>query len=290
MHKPTLLLATLGLAAPLVLAACTREFLQGVTTAYIQAVGTGKPDGLLALTSSNSTFKYIENDIPLDITKQGVIGGNTNSSTSTTRNTTIDFHRSVYDVPECSTYTELNTASAPHPYVIHTIIRVDPTTSKITTIDSVVSDEGDWIFNATLHLNFTRQENWDVILPESKRDSREVIKAAGDAYLNQWGNSTLPVPLGTPCARLEGGLYTGSRDPGANTCRMPAFPQPLNVKNRRYVIDVDFGTVGILNDFPWLEATRPNGSTPSSNMFRVEGGLIRYIHEVTVCITRNCGR
>ena len=156
-------------------------------------------------------------------------------------------------------------------------------------MDSVVSDDGDWIFDAKGHLNWTTQEKWDPI-PEAKRDTRSVIRAAGDAYLDQWANSTLSVPLGTPCARLEGGMYTGSRDPNANTCRMPAFPQPLKAGKRRYVVDVELGTVGILNEFPWLEASRVNGSMPSSNMFRVEGGLIRYIHEVTVCITRMCGR
>ena len=147
-----------------------------------------------------------------------------------------------------------------------------------------------WIFNANLFLNWSKGESWDPI-PAEKQNSRAVIKAAGDAYLDNWGNVSLPVPHGTPCARLEGGLYTGSKNLTANTCDMGAFPTPLTVGNRRYVIDEEFGAVSILNDFPFLEASFPvDKVTPSSNLFRVQGGFIRYIHEVTVCATKNCSR
>ncbi|KAK5659502.1 hypothetical protein OQA88_703 [Cercophora sp. LCS_1] len=267
-----ILLAGLGLASHAT-AACSRTLLKDIVTSYITAQTTGNLSSL----PLGTTVTYIENDILTDLTK-GVLA----------KGTSIDFHRSVYDEVDCATYTELNTATSSHPYVIHTRIGLGAD-NKIAIIDSVVSDDGDWIFDAKLHLNFTKAEKWDPI-PKEKWDARDVIKAAGDAYLNQWGSVNLTVPLGTPCTRLEGGLYTGSRDPAANTCRMPAFPQPLKVAKRRYVIDQELGTVGILNDFPWLEATLTNGSTPSSNMFRVEGGLIRYIHEVTVCATRQCGR
>lgn len=253
-------------------AACTRTQLQEIVSAYISAQLTGKPTAL----PLGTTVTYIENELVTDINK-GVLA----------QAVTIDFSRSILDTVDCATFTEINAASSAHPYVIHT--RIGVTDAKVTLIDSIVSDDGDWIFDPKSHLNFTRQEVWDPI-PVDKRDSRAVIKAAGDAYLDQWGNVNLTVPLGTPCTRLEGGLYTGARDPKGNTCRMPAFPQPLKVAKRRYVIDEELGAAGILNDFPWLERSIVNGSTPSSNMFRVEGGLIRYIHEVTVCATRQCGR
>ena len=62
-----------------------------------------------------------------------------------------------------------------------------------------------------------------------------------------------------------------------------------SAKNRRYVIDQDLGAVAILNDFPFLDKAKPNG-TSSTNILRVESGQIRYIHEITVCSTANCGR
>lgn len=63
----------------------------------------------------------------------------------------------------------------------------------------------------------------------------------------------------------------------------------FRAKNRRYVIDEEVGAVDIFNDFPFLDKARPNG-TSSTNLVRVEGGMIRYIHEVTICSTKNCGR
>jgi len=134
----------------------------------------------------------------------------------------------------------------------------------------------------------SKQEDWDPI-PVAKRDTYAVIKAAGDAYLDSWGDSTVKVPYGAPCARLEGGSYTGTTGGTTNTCKMPQFPGTFHAGNRRYVVDTDLGGVDIFNDFPFIDKARPNG-TSSTNLIRVEGGMIRYIHEVTVCEEKNCGR
>jgi hypothetical protein len=146
------------------------------------------------------------------------------------------------------------------------------------------------VFGATEFLAVTQVENWGEI-PADRRDTREVIQAAADAYLNNWGNPELPVPHGTPCSRLEGRLSTAARDPAGQMCTMGAFPQPLNVSNRRYVIDEAIGAVAIFHNFPWLDAGIPTDpGTPASQTFRVEGGMNRYIHEVTVCTSPDCGR
>ncbi|AEO68178.1 5ecd5b94-6709-4417-a066-a02da0a0a59e [Thermothielavioides terrestris] len=270
------------------LAACSRETLQNATAAYVQAQTAGNP-GLLDLASNVS---YAENDTPLDI-KQGVLS----------QPITIDFSRSLHDTVQCATFTELTAATSKHPYVIHTRMLLDNSdtttpnntnnnnhsSSQITHIESVVTDAGDWAFNATGHLYWTRRETWDAIAA-SARDARATIQAAADAYLDEWANTSVAVPLGTPCARLEGGIYSGTRDPAANTCAMPAFPTPLHVGNRRYVIDEELGAVDVFDGFPWIERTEPDRSMPSSNLIRVEKGKIRYIHELTVCATPNCGR
>ncbi|KAI1385945.1 uncharacterized protein F4822DRAFT_414567 [Hypoxylon trugodes] len=253
-------------------AACTREQLEAATAAYVAAQAAGNPSISSLALAENVT--YIENDEPTDIAK-GVI------STPIT----VDFNRSLHDTTQCATFTEISAATK-EKYVIST--RLLFTDDKITTIQSVVANDGDWAFNATGQLYWTKQEKWDPI-PEDKQDKREVIQAAGDAYLDSWGDGTVKAPYGTPCARLEGGSYTGSGRPTANTCFMPEFPKPFKVENRRYVIDEVLGGVGIFNDFPFIDAKKPNG-TSSTNFIRVEGGQIRYIHEVTVCSTRNCGR
>jgi hypothetical protein len=161
---------------------------------------------------------------------------------------------------------------------------------KVSKMESVVTDAGDWVFGATEHLATTRSEKWDEI-PKDKRDTREAIQAAADAYLNNWGDPTLPVPHGTPCSRLEGRTSTAARNPEGQTCTMGAFPQKLKVGNRRYIIDENFGAVVIFHNFPWIDAGLPTDpGTPASQMFRVESGKNRYIHEVTVCTTPGCGR
>jgi hypothetical protein len=116
-----------------------------------------------------------------------------------------------------------------------------------------------------------------------------VIKAAGDAYLDSWGDSTVKAPYGVPCARLEGGSYTGTATGTTNTCKMPQFPGTFHAGNRRYVVDEALSGVDIFIDFLFIDKAKPN-ETPSTNLIRVEGGMIRYIHEVTVYSEKNCGR
>jgi hypothetical protein len=253
-------------------ATCTRVALQAAVTAYLAAQDAGDPD--LLLRAQNIT--YAENDIALDIMDSVL-----------SQAITIDFSRSLLDTEICATFTEISAATSKHPYVIDT--RMIIAGDKVTAIESVVADSGDWAFNATSQLYWSKKENWSSI-HESKRDTRVNIKAAGDAYLDSWADGKVKVPYGTPCARLEGGAYTGERNASTNSCHMPEFPKPFaGALNRRYVVDEEMGAVGIFNNFPFIDATRPDG-TPSTNLLRVEGGQIRYIHETTICATRNCGR
>jgi len=255
-------------------AACNRETLQGLADTYVKAQTEGEVS-VLPLAKGAS---YAENDQAMEIGK-GVLAGRLQ----------IDFTRSFLDTTQCATFTELVAATDPHPYVIHTRIEATPD-GKVSKMESVVTDAGDWVFGATEHLAVTRTEEWDEI-PADKRDSRAAIQAAADAYLDNWGDPALPVPHGTPCARLEGRINTGSRDPKGNTCDMGAFPQKLKVGHRRYVIDETIGAVSIFHDFPWIDAGLPTDpGTPASQMFRVEGGKNRYIHEATVRTTPKCGR
>jgi hypothetical protein len=271
--KVSIVLAGVALATN-ARADCSRESLKKIADTYVKAQTDGKAK-MLPLAKGAS---YAENDQAMDIGK-GVLAGPLK----------IDFTRSFHDTTQCATFTELVAATNPHPYVIHT--RIEATKGgKVSKMESVVTDAGDWVFGATEHLAVTRIEKWDEI-PKDKRDTRAVIQAAADAYLNNWGDPTLPVPHGTPCARLEGRINTGARKPDDNTCNMGAFPQKLSVGHRRYVIDETIGAVSIFHNFPWIDAGLPKDpGTPASQTFRVEGGKNRYIHEVTVCTTPACGR
>jgi hypothetical protein len=261
--------------APDARAECSRKKLQKLADTYVKAQTTGKAN-MLPFAKGSS---YAENDKTMDAS-QGVLAGALK----------VDFTRSFHDTTQCATFTELVAATDPHPYVIHTRIEATRNGKKVSKMESVVTDAGDWVFGAAEHLAVTQVEKWDEI-PAEKRDTREAIQAAADAYLNNWGEPTLPVPHGTPCSRLEGRMSTAARNPTGQACTMGAFPQKLNVSNRRYVIDETMGAVAIFHNFPWLDAGLPKDpGTPASQTFRVEGGKNRYIHEVTVCTTPGCGR
>jgi len=255
-------------------AECSRATLQKLADTYVSAQKAGRP-AMLPLAPNAS---YAENDKAADPAK-GVLA----------EALTVDFTRSFHDTKQCATFTEVIAATHSHPYVIHT--RIEATSDgKVKKMESVVTDQGDWVFGAPEHLAVSRVEKWDTI-PANKRDTREVIQAAADAYLDNWGDPALPVPHGTPCARLEGRIDTGKGKPDANTCDMGAFPEKLKVTNRRYVIDETLGAVAIFHNFPWIDAGLPKDpGTPASQTFRVEGGKNRYIHEVTVCTTPGCSR
>jgi len=255
-------------------AECSRDMLRKLTDSYVKAQSTGKP-ATLPLAKGAS---YAENDQAMDLGK-GVLAGALK----------IDFTRSFLDATQCATFTEVVAATDPHPYVIHTRMEVTQA-GKVSKMESVVTDAGDWMFGAPEHLAVTQSQNWNEI-PKDNRDTRAAIQAAADAYLDNWGDPQLPVPHGTPCARLEGRINTGAKNPDGNSCNMGAFPQKLKVGHRRYVIDETIGAVSVFHNFPWLDAGIPvDPGTPASQMFRVEGGKNRYIHEVTVCTTPGCGR
>lgn len=254
---------------------CSRKDLQQLADSYIKAQAAGDAKQLRFAKGAT----YAENDTILDV-GAGVLAGPLK----------IDFTRSFLDTTQCATFTELVAASDPHPYVIHTRMEATRNGKQVQKMESVVTDAGDWVFGAAEHLAVTKAEKWDEI-PKDKRDTRAAIQAAADAYLNNWGEPALPVPHGTPCSRLEGRISTAAKDPAGQQCTMGAFPQKLNVTNRRYVIDETLGAVDIFHSFPWLDAGIPKDpGTPASQSFRVEGGKNRYIHEVTVCTSPGCGR
>ena len=89
------------------------------------------------------------------------------------------------------------------------------------------------------------------------------------------------MPWGTPCARLEGGIYTGRGEP-TDSCNV-GVPENIQLTDRRYVVDVARGAVNVQLKFG--ESARPDSHT-----FRIENGTIRFIHTVTNCGDQvNCG-
>jgi hypothetical protein len=265
----SILLASFTLIA-VTSADCNRDFLKNVTDAYITAQSSGQLTSFATLTTN---LTYTENDNPLNLTK-GVLS----------QSMKIDHNRSIFDTTACSTFTELIVTNPAKPYVIGT--RMDLTNGKITKIESIVTTTGDWAFNITGYAYYNSLETWDAI-PEAKRDSRAVIKAAGDAYFDRFDNASVVVPWGAPCDRLEGGaLVTGTLS--GNNCTM-VFPDDIKVTNRRYVVDEVMGCVDIFEGFPGLDRSQGQAPMPDSHLFRVEGGKIKYLHTVSHCVEAGCG-
>ncbi|KAL2066051.1 hypothetical protein VTL71DRAFT_2122 [Oculimacula yallundae] len=250
----SLSLFSASFAAPTA-ANCTQALLQSATETYISAQRAGKP------LTGTTAIDYVENDKAASI-----ITGIQSHALK------IDHTRSYYDTTTCATYTEIVVADAKTPYVIGTQLHVD-VEGKISSVRSLVTTTGDWLFNATGTLYYTSRESWSVI-PVSDRDSRSVIQAAADAYLNLFNNKNVVVPWGTPCNRLEGGMYTGKGMP-SDSCNV-GVPSGLDLTNRRYVIDETVGSVDVFLNF--------GGKTglPDSHEFRVEKGKLRFVHTITV--------
>ncbi|PMD32434.1 hypothetical protein L207DRAFT_609804 [Hyaloscypha variabilis F] len=257
--EASLFLTTLALFNDASAKNCTRAMLQEAADSYVAAQAAGIYSNIKWL---SNTVTYNENNKTADITK-GILS----------QALVISHNRSTLDTTQCATYTELIIVDPKNPTVSGTQMRFNG--SNITKIESIVTHKGDWAFNATTTLIYATPENWGII-PVEKRDTRATIQAAADAYLDLFNNASVVVPWGTPCARLEGGMYlNGNCDLGV--------PSGIPMTNRRYVIDETVGTVDVmlmLDGAPGM---------PDSHEYRIEGGKIRYVHTMSVNVTHPAG-
>jgi hypothetical protein len=255
----SLALSTHGFAA-----SCTRHELKAAAESYISAQEKGDPN-LMALASP---VKYIENWKEMDL-KDGIVSSPQK----------IDFHRNLLDTDQCETFTEVIITDPKHPYVIGTRLTLDG--GKVATVESLVTDKGDWLFNAAGTLKYSSAEDWGVIPPD-KRADRKTLIAAANAYFDLFNDKTVKVPWGHPCDRLEGGIYTGKGTPN-DSCNV-GVPSGVKLVDRRFVVDPDIGAVDGFINFGGGDK-----GLPDSHLFRVVGGKIRYVHTITVCLQANCG-
>jgi hypothetical protein len=240
---------------------CTRVVLHAAVDSYLSAQRAGNP----AKMSLSSQVKFFEN-----MTETKKEKGLWNVPLP------IAFHRSFLDVDSCRTFTEVIVTDGGHPYVLGTRLKVED--GRISEIDSLVTQKGDWLFNADDYLKYSKAEDWRVLNINERVDRQTLIKA-GNAYFDRFSDRKVEVPFGIPCARLEGGLYTTKdfNDPKA-TCSI-GFPEgddKLPITNRSYVVDEEMGTVNIFCRFG-----NPPGS-PDSHTFRLVNGKLRYVHTLTL--------
>jgi hypothetical protein len=241
---------------------CTRSMLQAATDGYIAA----QTAGALSKMSLAPKVKYIEN--MTETTKEK---GLWNTALP------IALHRSIYDVGRCKTFTEVIVTEGGHPYVIGTRLAVKD--GKVSEIDSLVTDQDDWLFNAQDYLKYSKAEDWPV-LPVDERVSRQDLIDAGNQYFDfVFFDKGIRPPWGTPCARLEGGAYTNAKNEHKDTCQIPGPLGELFIVNRTYVVDEEMGAVNVFCRFG------NDTGMPDSHTFRLVNGRYRWIHTLSVNLT-----
>ena len=178
---------------------CTGAELKAATDAYVDAQRRGDISGLPLAANAHflENMATVERDKGLWNTRLPVADA-------------LSFH----DAVRCKTFTQIIVTEGGHPYVIGTRLYLHA--GKIGRVDSLVTDKGDWLFNANAYLHYSSKEDWTDLHRYQKTAPAEMIRGA-NAYLDSFSDKFSEVPWGIPCARLEGGAYTNrSGDPHAS--------------------------------------------------------------------------
>ena len=240
-------------------AVCTRADLQAAADSYVEAQKSGDVSKMKL--AANAVF--LENMSPVDRD-----AGLWNTALP------IALSRSFVDETRCKTFPEIIVTEGGHPYVIGTRLYVDK--GEIIRVDSLVTDEGDWLFNANAYLKYSSAEDWSPLPAERRTPAQDLINAA-NAYLDLFSDKFVEVPWGIPCARLEGGAYSDRNgDPNA-TCEVGIPRGVLYIVNRDYLVDEEHGVVNVFCRFGSSTTGMPDAHT-----FRLVDGKLRYVHTLRV--------
>jgi len=238
---------------------CTRQSLQTAVDGYLAAQKAGDRTRMVFA----DKVKYLENMSEVAADK-----GMWNTALP------IAFSRSFLDQDRCRTFSEVIVTGGGHPYVIGTRLSVDD--GKVTGIDSLVSDKGDWLFNANAYLKYSSKEDWTASKAGAHASMQELINAA-NSYLDQFSDKLVKTPWGRPCARLEGGAYTNRNGDPNPTCEVGIPPGVLYIVNRDYVVDEQQGVINVFCRFG-------NSTTgmPDSHTFRLVNGKLANVHTISI--------
>jgi hypothetical protein len=236
---------------------CTRDELKAATTAYVEAQRKGDIS-----------------DLPLHEKVHFLQNMKTVERSAGLWNTALPIGNamSFHDDKRCKTFTEIVVTEGAKPYVIGTRLYMHE--GEVIRVDSLVTEEGHWLFNANAFLKYTKQENWEPLHEYQRTPPSEMIRGA-NAYLDGFADKFTDIPWGVPCARLEGGAYTNrDNDPNAS-CEVGMPPGVLYITHRDYLIDEEMGVINVYCRFGGRE------EAPDSHTFRYIDGKFRLIHTLT---------
>lgn len=238
---------------------CTRAELKAATAAYVEAQRKGSLSGLRLASNAH----YLENMETVEASK-----GLWNTALPIA--TSLSFH----DDTRCKTFTEITVTQGEHQYVIG--MRLYLHAGQIIRMDGLVTDKGDWLFNANAFERYTKQEDWSPVHPYQRTSASEMIRGA-NAYLDGFADKFTDIPWGIPCARLEGGAYTNRDNKPDASCEIGMPPGVLYIVNRDYLVDEEMGVVNIYCRFG-----NSTSGMPDSHVFRYIDGKLRNIHTLSV--------
>ncbi len=235
---------------------CTRDELKHLTDAYVEAQGKGS----LADLPMDPKAHYLENGKDVDP-----------GAGMWAKPLKVAHAMSLHDDKRCKTFTEV-VVTGPVPYVIGT--RLYAHNGKIIRIDSLVTKQGQWLFNANSYLKYTTKEDWSPLYKYQLTEPKEMIRGA-NAYLDAFADKFTDIPWGTPCARLEGGAYTNAKGDPHASCEVGIPAGVLYITHRDYVIDEELGAINVFCRFGG------RAESPDSHTFRYIDGRIRAVHTLT---------
>lgn len=262
------ILATLGAASALAISSpaaaqgCSRELLDEITAGWVSAIETGRMTEM----KLGEWVDYFQNF------RRASLGAFLDNPRK------VDWHMAVKDTTICRVAVQAVLLDEENPMVIAT--QIGNGFFGVGPFQNITSSTNDWLFDAAATLRYASAEDWSEI-PEAERHSRQELIAAADAYLDLFSDPAVEVPWGEPCARLEGGAYTGRGLP-TDSCNV-GVPEDIAMTDRVYAVDPTIGAVNVLLKMGPQQR-------PDSHTFRVENGKLRYIHTVTNCGSDvNCG-
>ncbi|MGC1269167.1 MAG: hypothetical protein WA842_01065 [Croceibacterium sp.] len=238
---------------------CTRSELKAATAAYVE----GQKKGDLSALPLAANARYLENMVTVE---RGAGMWNTALPVANA----MSFH----DDKRCKTFTEVIVTQGSHQYVIGTRLYLHQ--GQVIRVDSLVTDKGDWLFNANAYLKYTKGENWSPLNPYQRTLPREMIRGA-NAYLDGFADKFTDIPWGTPCARLEGGAYTNRAGKPDASCEIGMPPGVLYIVNRDYLVDEEMGVINVFCRFG-----NSASGMPDSHTFRYIDDHLRNIHTISV--------
>lgn len=243
---------------------CTRAELEAATASYIQAQSSGN----VSLLNVADNAQYLENMITIQKSD-----GLWNTALP------IALSHSFHDSTRCKTFTEVVVTEGSHSYVIGTRLYMNE--GKIIRVDSLVTDEGDWLYNANAYYKYSSQEQWGALHQYQRTSAAEMIRGA-NAYLDAFSDKFTAPPWGVPCERLEGGAYTNRTGAADSSCEVGIPAGILYIVNRDYLIDEEKGVINVFCRFG-----NSTSGMPDSHTFRYVNGKFRSVHTLSVNLNPN---